>query len=87
MESVRCCGLWKNVIHTDLAVIGFNFELLDNFYRDGVYNAEVVCKLEREMDLDESWLRSRLSPTWPGRRYHDQGHDTRQAKTFGPDNK
>ncbi|RKR80341.1 CPA1 family monovalent cation:H+ antiporter [Mucilaginibacter gracilis] len=50
----------ERVIKAQLSVIEFNRELLVKFYRDGEYNADVIRKLEREMDLDESRLRSQL---------------------------
>lgn len=60
--AIKSGSVLENVIHAQLAVIEFNRELLVKFYRDGTYNAEVIRKLEREMDLDESRLRSQLKP-------------------------
>lgn len=59
-SAIKTGTVLERVIKAQLAVINFNRELLVKFYRDGAYNAEVIRKLEREMDLDESRLRSQL---------------------------
>jgi Na+/H+ antiporter len=50
----------EQVIHAQLAATDFNRELLIKLYRDGIYSAETIRKLEKEMDLDELRLRSQL---------------------------
>ncbi|MFH6968847.1 Na+/H+ antiporter [Flavobacterium sp. FlaQc-28] len=50
----------EQVIKGQLAVTDFKRKLLLRLYRDGNYSVANIRKLEKEMDLDESRLRSQL---------------------------
>lgn len=50
----------EQVIHVQLMVTEFKRKILLKLYREGSYASENIRKLEKEMDLDESRLRSQL---------------------------
>lgn len=50
----------EQVINVQLMVTAFKRKILLKLYREGSYASENIRKLEKEMDLDESRLRSQL---------------------------
>ncbi|OCK53439.1 hypothetical protein BA768_02580 [Chryseobacterium sp. CBo1] len=50
----------EQVIHVQFVVTDFKRKILLKLYREGSYTSENIRKLEKEMDLDESRLRSQL---------------------------